>query len=441
MRDKVLSRLKRLVSPGDVVVCAVSGGADSVAMLHLLLSLQAELGIRIEAAHFNHRLRGAESDRDEAFVRSLCEQWGVLLHLGSGDVFARADETGESVEEAARKLRYAFFDSLAQAVATAHTADDNLETVLLNLLRGTSLKGLCGIPEKRGRIIRPMLGVTRAEVEAYLAEHGLSHIEDSTNADDACVRNRLRHALVPLLRAENPSVANTVLRMSELLSQDEAYLQAVADDALCRAKSADGYLCSALCSLPEAIRTRALRTMLASIRAPKLSAAHIRAVDGLLFSADPSARVSLPGGYVAERQYDRLVLRSGLQPRCFCPVRLCPGGCVPIPALSLCVRAERIERFDPDKAPAASVVVTDSGCTAYQIRPRSTGDSILLPGGRRSLKKLMIDRKLPASGRGLLPVITDGSRVLAVYPDLVSADVRPQPGEAAVAFVFETTEK
>ena len=146
MRDKVLAwmRAQDMTQPGDTVVCAVSGGADSVCMLHVLLSLRDTLGITVEAAHFNHHLRGAESDRDEAFVRKLCADWGVPLAAASGDAAARARETGESLEEAARNLRYAFFASLSQTVATAHTADDNLETMLLNFLRGTGLTGLGG---------------------------------------------------------------------------------------------------------------------------------------------------------------------------------------------------------------------------------------------------------------------------------------------------------
>ena len=438
MRDKVLSRLKGLVRPGETVICAVSGGADSVAMLHVLLRLRDELGITVEAAHFNHRLRGAESDRDEEFVRTLCQAWDVRLHTGSGDVFARAGETGESVEEAARKLRYAFFDSLGAAVATAHTADDNLETVLLNLLRGTGLKGLCGIPETRAGILRPMLSVTRAEIEAYLSENSLSHVEDSTNRADDCVRNRLRHQVIPLLRAENPSLSTTVLRMSALLSQDEAYLQALADDALLRAKAGSGYECALLRALPDALRTRALRTMLSEIHAPKLSGAHIRAVDGLLFSADPSARLSLPGGYTAERQYELLFLRRETGQETFSPVRLSVGGSVLIPALSLRIRAERVEAPAAFSGAGSVLCVKDSGVSEYLLRPRQTGDSILLPGGRKTLKKYMIDRKIPASVRERIPVVTDGSRVLAVYPDTVSTDARPAPGTLAVAFLFET---
>ena len=232
MTDKVLSwmRAQRMTKPGDTVVCAVSGGADSVCMLHVLLTLRNAIGVTVEAAHFNHHLRGAESDRDEAFVRELCASLDIPLHSGGGDVRARAAKTHESVEEAARALRYAFFSSLPGLIATAHTQDDNLETVLLNLTRGTGLAGLCGIPPKRERFIRPMLAVSRAEIEAYLRQNGLSHVTDSTNLLPDARRNRLRQSVIPLLKAENPSLCETAFRMCRLLEADEAQLSAQAKE-------------------------------------------------------------------------------------------------------------------------------------------------------------------------------------------------------------------
>lgn len=154
-----------LLPPGGGVLCAVSGGADSVYLLCRLCELRESLGLRVWAAHYNHCLRGAESDRDEAFVRDLCAGLGVEAYSGRGDVAAFARENGLGTEDAARRLRYAFLEQTADAlgadaIATAHTADDNAETMLLNLARGAGLRGLCGIPPRRGRVIRPILGVT-----------------------------------------------------------------------------------------------------------------------------------------------------------------------------------------------------------------------------------------------------------------------------------------
>ena len=177
MQNKLFRFLRQydMVSPGDTVICALSGGADSVALTFGFYLLKEKMGIRLEAAHFNHRLRGEESDRDEAFVRDFCDRYEIPLHVGSGEI--RTGEKG--LEAAARDARYAFLHTLPGKIATAHTADDNGETVLMHLIRGTGLKGLGGITPVNGNVIRPMLGITRAEVEAFLEEWCLPQIEDS----------------------------------------------------------------------------------------------------------------------------------------------------------------------------------------------------------------------------------------------------------------------
>ena len=203
MLTELVSQLRKydMVHPGDSVVCAVSGGADSMALLMAMYVLKEKLGISLSAAHFNHRLRGEESDRDEAFVRDFCDRLDIPLFVGSGAVSAGP----KGLEAAAREARYAFFANLDGKVATAHTADDNAETVLMHLVRGTGLKGLGGIMPVNGKYIRPMLNVTRAQAEAFLEEYHVSYVEDSSNAGDDFLRNRLRHHVMPLLKQENPN--------------------------------------------------------------------------------------------------------------------------------------------------------------------------------------------------------------------------------------------
>ena len=218
-------RQQNMVSPGDTVICAVSGGADSVALLFGLYLMKEKLEIRLEAAHFNHHLRGEESDRDERFVRDFCDRYEIPVYIGSGVVTPGK----KGLEAAARDARYAFLRSLPGKIATAHTADDNAETILLHLVRGTGLKGLGGIMPVNGNVIRPMLSVTREEVEAFLEEWCLPHIEDSSNDTDAFLRNRLRHHVMPLLRQENPKIAENLSRMALHLRQDEECLFAQAE--------------------------------------------------------------------------------------------------------------------------------------------------------------------------------------------------------------------
>lgn len=442
MTDKVLAwmRAQRMTHPGDTVVCAVSGGADSVCMLHVLVSLRETLSVTIEAAHYNHHLRGAESDRDEAFVSELCKLLNVPLHRGGGDVRARMAQTHESAEEAARRLRYGFFDSLPGLVATAHTQDDNLETILLNLTRGTGLAGLCGIPPVRGRIVRPMLPVSRAEIERYLDAHGLRYVTDSTNLTPDMRRNRIRQTVVPLLRQENPAIGQTALRMSGLLREDEAFLQQLADEALRAAQTDGGVLIAPLRAQPAPIRTRAMRALLSAIHAPKLSQRHIAAVDALLFTSDPSASVSLPGGYTARREYDRLLLAPAGEPAAFSPAVLRIGGCVRLEAAGLCVRCVRAENSSQfQNSPSTFVVKYDTieHHPELIVRPRQAHDAMRVRGGRKTLKKLLIEQKIPARERGLLPVVADGRGVLGVYTIGVDLDRAAAPGEPALVITIE----
>lgn len=206
-------RLYSMVNPGDTVICAVSGGADSMALLWAMYLLKNKLGIDLQAAHFNHGLRGEESRRDELFVRAFCDGYGIRLHLGSGKVIAGK----KGLEAAARDARYAFLRSLPGKIATAHTADDNAETVLMHLVRGTGLKGLGAIAPISGKVIRPFLNITRGEVEAFLSEYHVEHITDSSNDTDVFLRNRLRHHVIPLL-STRPYLPNRSSRKSALLS-------------------------------------------------------------------------------------------------------------------------------------------------------------------------------------------------------------------------------
>ena len=212
-----------MLAPGERVLAALSGGADSVALLLVL----RELGYTVSACHLEHGLRGAEAERDAAFCQDLCDSLHIPLFVKHADTAAHAKETRQSIETAARALRYAFFaEVLAQTgipkVATAHTASDNLETVLFHLVRGTGLDGLCGIPPVRDQIIRPLIACTRDAVEAELARRGQPFVTDSTNLSDHYTRNRLRHAVVPVLQSLSPHAEQAAAGLSARLRLDAA---------------------------------------------------------------------------------------------------------------------------------------------------------------------------------------------------------------------------
>lgn len=396
MLNKLLQfvREQRLVQPGDTVICAVSGGADSVALLFAFYLLKEKLNITLEAAHFNHHLRGEESNRDEAFVRDFCDRYDIPLHVSGAEV--KSGKKG--LEAAAREARYGFLRSLPGKIATAHTADDNAETVLLHLIRGTGLKGLGGIMPVSGNVIRPMLRVTRQEVEDFLSEWCLSHIEDSSNESDGYLRNRIRHRVMPLLRQENPRIGENLSAMALNLRLDEEYLSSQADfDTFPTVEI--------LRSMEKPIRSRCLEAFLKKngVREPEQS--HMEALEDLVFSGRPSARASFPGGVTIARHYDRLeVLQQQKLPE---PVMLpCPGEGIFGDVKVICTPAEEIVN-----APDAFTVSSQGPVT---VRSRESGDRMRLPGGTKSLKKLFIDRRIPALQRPWVPVVCDDAGVLGV---------------------------
>lgn len=397
MLNKLLSFLRRydMVSEGDHVVCALSGGADSVAMLFAFYLLKEKLGIQLSAAHFNHHLRGEESDRDEAFVRAFCDRYDIPLAVGSSQVTAGK----KGLEAAARDARYAFLRTLPGKIATAHTADDNAETVLMHLVRGTGLKGLGGITPVQGNLIRPMLSITRADVERFLQEYYVNHIEDSSNKTDVFLRNRIRHHVMPLLTAENPRLAENLSAMALRLRLDEEYLSQQANFEILPTVEQ-------LKALHSAQRSRVLEAFLrrSGVREPEES--HILQVEALIFSEKPSAKAGFPGSVTIARNYDRLEVLTKENPLETVELK----DTLDLPQLGLRVTC----------APAEKIINTPDTFTVYPrgaitLRPRQSGDTIRLPGGSRSLKKLFVDRKIPASQRDRIPVIADGQGVLGVY--------------------------
>lgn len=396
MLNKLVAFVERyqMVQPGDAVVCAVSGGADSMALLWAMYLLRDKLQLRLSAAHFNHGLRGAESNRDEAFVRDFCAGYQIPFVCGTGQVSAGK----KGLEAAAREARYAFLRSLPGKIATAHTADDNAETVLMHLVRGTGLKGLGGIAPVNGSLIRPMLSVTREEVLVFLKEYSIPYVEDSTNGEDAFLRNRLRHKVMPLLRQENPAFAPNLSATALRLRQDEAALEAAAEAE----KTND---VAALRRLQPAVRNRVLSSFLQQAGVKEPEAAHISALEKLVFSAKPSAKAHFPGGITVARNYEALEVLT--EEESLLPQELLCPGTVQLPDVQITCKANT-----QTTNTAASFAVVPKG--RLVVRSREAGDAIRLSGGTKSLKKLFADKKIPAARRDRVPVIADDEGVVGV---------------------------
>jgi tRNA(Ile)-lysidine synthase len=338
VKAKVLKQIREqhLLQPGDRVAVAVSAGADSVALLRLLLELQMELGIVLSIAHFHHQIRGAEADADQQFVADLAERYQLELHLGSADVPAYARAQKLSSESAARALRHRWFHDLVQQglagkIATAHTLDDQAETVLMRILRGTGVRGLAGIaPEQKEKfMVRPLLGITRAEIETYLNSLDQSWRNDSSNLDLAHTRNRVRHTLLPLLEKEfNPAIRETLGELAILARLEEQYWNHELDAVLPRlirygkptrsGRSASGDASrtlaldiKALQGLADVVLYMVLHRTAERLGVP-LEFKHIQLLaDGLRRPA-AAARLSLPNGLRAS--YSLRELRFSLEP-------------------------------------------------------------------------------------------------------------------------------
>ena len=401
---------RTLLPPGSRVLCAVSGGADSVCLLDLVRRLG---DVECFAAHYDHRLRES-SAQDAAFVRRLCKDWDIPLIEGAGDVAACARERGLSLETAAREARYAFLycaaeECRADLIATAHNLNDNAETVLFRMARGTGLRGLAGIPPKREKLVRPLLNVSRERIEAYLKERAIPHVEDPTNALDDYARNYARHHVLPALERLHGGALENIGRMTRSLAEDEAFLSSLAEQWLQSQKP--GELSAAgLSALPKPVAVRALRLWLGDVSAERLEAV-------LSFcAAGPSAALDLPGRRLFRRN-DAIVLERA--DACPLPVRtLVPGETLLLPEAGLacecrvCAPGEEIQiSFNTFSFSCANI------CGKLTITPRAEGDKLALLGrnGTRSVKKWMIEAKIPRTERDRVPVLRDNRGILAVY--------------------------
>lgn len=265
------------------VIVALSGGADSMALLRALLSLRDELDITLEACHVNHGIRGQSADCDEAFVKAECDKLGIKLHLLYADVPSLARERGLGLEECGRQVRYSFFESLGDCIiATAHTLSDRCETLLLNETRGTSLRGLCSIPAVRGNVIRPLIDCTREEIEAYCAENEISFVTDETNLDPAYSRNRIRLNVIPELKKINPSFENAALRLISSAIEDDDYFAEITRDAFRKAKKENGFDTVFIKNQHPSVRKRLLAYILKETANITPELVHLKLVEQIL---------------------------------------------------------------------------------------------------------------------------------------------------------------
>jgi tRNA(Ile)-lysidine synthase len=452
LATNVLAYIRKhaLLKAGDRVGVAVSGGADSVALLRLLLDLRAEIGIVLSVVHFNHQLRGAASDADAQFVGDLARHRKLDLHSENGDTAAYSVHKHLSIETAARELRYGYFRRLLtearlNRVATAHTLDDQAETVLLKLTRGAGSRGLAGIYPQRSvggeaTIIRPLLATRRKDLEAYLKDLGQPWREDASNRDLRHARNRVRHGILPRLeRFLNPAVREALAETAEIARAEEDFWQSVVAQELAQVwtqqDDSRGTLKSAaLVALPLAFQRRVVRAAGESLGL-RLEFHHVE--DILALASTPSAKsTELPNGWIMSRNKHHLCLerKSGIASSDYeYPLRV-PGSIV-IPELNSLVEAvlvprNRVEAYNPDHLLKRALLGNE-----LRVRNWRPGDRFW-PAHTKAPKK--IKELLPANGRSsrerrLWPVVVSGSEVIWVRGLPTPAKLHPHDGDEAVA--------
>lgn len=438
--EELLSRCPRWVLPtrGRPVLCAVSGGLDSMCLLNLLDRWCRERDGRVVAAHFNHRLRGTESDRDETFVRDWCAAHDISFVSGSGDVRGLAEREGLSLEEAARNLRYAFLRQEAEKLGpririyTAHHADDNAETILFNLIRGTGVAGLTGMAYQQDGIYRPLLHVARAELADYAAAYGIPHVEDSTNGDpDAAARNYLRLEVLPRLKQINPRAVEHINSAGRRLRVVDRSLEEEAVRRTAHVEAREGRVTlskRALAEAPDAVKPRMLLRLfdLLGVGRRDITAAHLNAI--LHLTRDTlwgrESRVDLPHGVTARYCREWLMLET--RPQTLTEVQLLPG----CPVIWGDYRLTLLDQ--PEGEGLALRPWRQGERMGLTVGPVAPGDRLCLPethGGGRSVKRLCLDHRISLSERDRLPAIYAGGTLAAVWRLGVDESFAPSAGE------------
>lgn len=402
MNKSVLEAINKfdMFSRSKKVTVALSGGADSVSLLYCLLDISSIYGLTVCAAHLNHCLRGEESNRDEAFVKELCQKLGVKLISERADIKKIARDMSCSEELAARKVRYDFLSRSADGglVATAHTADDSLETVIFNLSRGSAAKGLCGIPPVRDNFIRPLIFCTRSQVEEYCREKSIEYVTDSTNLKDKYTRNKIRHNVVPVLREINPSVATTVMRTSQILAEEQDYMEKQTDLVVRKAYKDGKSDISILKAEHPAIVKRAIKEIFEKSFDCELESVHIEALYNAL---NFDTVVSMPQGVSAVIKNGFFCFQNGEKPR--------------LTTYKTEIKKEKIKNVN--NLFLKDTIDCDKISGGLVVRTKEQGDEIRLAnrGVTKTLKKIFTEQKIPIVERKNLPVAVDDMGLIWVY--------------------------
>lgn len=424
-----------LLEEGDRVLVALSGGADSVCLLNVLYSLKDELNISVAAAHLNHMIRGAEAERDEAYAAELCTRLEIPFYAQRTDIPAAAKENGISEELAGRQARYRFFKELSDKygftkTATAHNKNDKAETVLMRIMRGSGIDGLCGIHYKRDDIIRPILDVTRAEIEAYCEENRLDYKTDSTNESSDYTRNRVRNELIPFMRDKfNPNIIETLCSLSDNITEDAKFINSYAKRLYQRINSPMPHRkptvldIKSLDMLDRSIRNRmyAIASQEVMGKDYKFERVHYDTIESIIHK-ETGAGISLPDGLRVNVKYGWLEFVTEAEEA----EQNTGGFCYEIePDADFDNMDIKLEIVDASYKKEKNQMLVDydsiEGRRLY-VRSRKMGDKIVIfkDGRSRKLKDYWIDKKIPRAERNKIPLLCADKEIIAIIGDRVA---------------------
>ncbi|SHH47716.1 tRNA lysidine(34) synthetase TilS [Tepidibacter thalassicus] len=449
--NKVRDTIKRhnLLNDGDKVILGLSGGPDSVCLLHILNYLKDEFNIKIYAAHLNHKIRGIEAQKDAMYAAKICDIMGIICFIRAIDVPKYCEENNLSLEEGARILRYNMFFEIkekinADKIAIAHNINDQAETVLMRMMRGTGLQGLKGIEYKRDDgIIRPLLDVSREEIEKYCEENNLNPRIDHTNLEDIYVRNKIRLKLIPYMSENfNPNLKESIARMANLLREDSDYIEEQANSAfeqVCEKKSQniisldiDKFL-----KFHKAIKNRIIRKsidfILGDIKG--IEQKHIEDVISLFFESKTDTRIDLPRGIRVYKKNRNIIFTNEelVEKKINYNYKLPKSGYIKVKELNAIVESKilsvkEMKNITHDKY--TKCFDADKVCGDLLIRNRKNGDriKILGLGGSKKIKDLFIDLKIPREDRDKIPILVDEKGIIWVIGYRMSEDYKIDKG-------------
>jgi tRNA(Ile)-lysidine synthase len=433
-----------MVQPGDRVVVAVSGGADSVALLHALWAIRMDFHLSLVVAHLNHGLR-PEGEREALWVGRMAGKLGIPFHRGKVDVRSFQKEKALTLQEAARELRYSFLQEVARKsravkIALGHTADDQAESLIIRLLRGSGTRGLSGIPPIRdGTYIRPLIETWREEIEDYLRSQKTAYLTDPSNQSLLYLRNRVRHELLPLLQQYNPRIRQILVQMADLFRAEEEFWKKHLEEkfpAVVRSRRKDALSLDIPCLVaqPLPVRLRCLRHAVETVQGHlrRVSLSHVWAIQGLLGGTEPNKTLRLPQGLTVTRAYNVLNLTRSQEEAVPFEYSVPGPGYVEIPEIGRGMRFEvqsRKRKVLFEESPNVALLDFDALDFPLTLRTFRPGDRFQPLGmeGEKKVKDLFMDRKIPTLHRKRVPLLFQGERLLWVTGIRIDHRARLKP--------------